>query len=65
VDKYEEYESKERQPFKRSIYLKHLHHSAHELVIYLRDPEYLHKTCDLDQLLKFPQAGQPGYAVDP
>jgi hypothetical protein len=65
VYKYEKYESKERQAFKRSIYLKHLHHPAHEIVIYLRNPEYLHKTSDLDQLLKFAQAGQPRYAVDP
>ena len=64
MDKYEEYECKEHQAFKRSIYLKHLHHPSHELVIDLRDPEYLHKTSDLDQLLKFAQACQSRYAVD-
>ena len=65
VNKNEEYESEKHQAFKRGIDLKHLHHPAHELVIYLRNPEYLHKTRDLDQLLKFTQAGQPRDAVDP
>jgi hypothetical protein len=65
VNKNEEYECEEHQAFKRGIDLKHLHHAAHELVIYLSYPEYLHKTRDLDQLLKFSQAGQPRDAVDP
>ena len=65
VNKNEEYECEEHQAFKRGIDLKHLDHRAHELVIYLSNPEYLHKTRNLDELLKFTQAGQPRYSVDP
>ena len=65
MNKDEENESEEHQAFKWGINLQYLHHPAHELVVYLRYPEYLHQTRDFDQLLKFAQAGQPRNSIDP